>query len=249
MPGEAAKPDMDRRPPRLGHLAFFASADVAALARAEAAVRTVEFEAGETVLDFDCASTEVRVVLRGGPLRVLMRTSGGREKIVAEAGPGAFVGELAAFAGPAQPPSAGIRAVHRALVAVVPGDVFVDLVLGSPPLGRQLITVLAERLRSQNRRLLEYAALPTRQRLCAELLRLARPRPPEAGGGLAVFPPPPRPELAARIGARREAVSRDLADLARAGRLQVGPRAIVLLDEAALRAEVAAAMEAAKRLA
>lgn len=116
------------------------------------------------------------------------------------------------------------------------------------PLGRRLITVLAERLRAQNRRLLEYAALPTRQRLCAELLRLARPRSREAGGGLAVFPPPPRPELAARIGARREAVSRDLMELARTGRLQIGPRAIVLLDEAALRAEVEAAMEAAKRL-
>jgi CRP-like cAMP-binding protein len=246
---QGAKPGMERAPPTLGRLAFFEGADAPALARAEAASRTVGFDAGETVLDFDCPSTEVRVVLRGGPLRVLMRTSGGREKIVAEVGPGAFVGELAAFAGPALPPSAGIRAVHRALVAVLPGEVFVDLVLASPPLGRRLITELAERLRAQNRRLLEYAALPTRQRLCAELLRLARPRTPEAGGGLAVFPPPPRPELAARIGARREAVSRDLAELARAGRLQVGPRAIVLLDEAALRAEVEAAMEAAKRLA
>jgi hypothetical protein len=43
-------------------------------------------------------------------------------------------------------------------------------------------------------------------------------------------------------------VSRDLAELAHAGRLQVGPLAIVLLDEAALRAEVEAAMESAKRL-
>lgn len=239
---------MERLSPNLARLAFFEGADPAMLARAEAVVRTVAFDAGETVLDFDCPSTEVCVVLRGGPLRVLMRTSGGREKIVAEVGPGAFVGELAAFAGPAHAPSAGIRAVHRVFIAVLPGEVFVELVLASPPLGRRLITVLAERVRSQNRRLLEYAALPTRQRLCAELLRLARPRPPEAGGGLAVFPPPPRPELAARIGARREAVSRDLAELARTGRLQIGPRAIVLLDEAALRAEVETAMEAAKRL-
>jgi CRP/FNR family cyclic AMP-dependent transcriptional regulator len=240
---------MGRGPPSLGRLAFFEGADAAALARAEAVSCTAEFAAGEAVLDFDCPSTEVRVVLRGGPLRVLMRASGGREKIVSEVGPGAFVGELAAFAGPALPPSAGIHAVNRTLVAVVPGEVFVDLILASPPLGKRLIAVLAERLRSQNRRLLEYAALPARQRLCAELLRLARPRPPEAGGGLAVFPPPTRPELAARIGARREAVSRELAELVRLGRLRVGPRAIVLLDDAALRAEVEAAMEAAKRLA
>ena len=40
-----------------------------------------------------------------------------------------------------------------------------------------------------------------------------------------------------------------MADLVRLGRLLVGPRAIVLLDEAAIRADVEAAMEAAKRLA
>ncbi|MGG5889100.1 Crp/Fnr family transcriptional regulator [Falsiroseomonas sp. HC035] len=241
--------DKERLAPGLGRLAFFRAADAATLARAEAASRVVEVAAGELVLDFDCPSTEVRVVLRGGPLRVLMRSSGGREKIVAEVGPGAFVGELAAFAGPAVSPSAGIHALHRAVIAVMPGDAFVELILASPPLGRRLIAVLAERVRSQNRRLLEYAVLPTRQRLCAELLRLARPRPPEAGGGLAISPPPARTELASRIGARREAVSRELADLVRLGRLLVGPRAIVLLDEAAIRADVEAAMEAAKRLA
>ncbi|MBN8899880.1 MAG: hypothetical protein J0H57_02515, partial [Rhodospirillales bacterium] len=77
---------MERPPPRLGRLAFFADADAAMLARADAEAHIVTFDADETVLDFDCPSTEVRVVLRGGPLRVLMRTSGGREKIVAEAG-------------------------------------------------------------------------------------------------------------------------------------------------------------------
>lgn len=240
--------DKEHLAAKLGRLAFFAGADGPSLARAEAACCVMEFPPGALVLDFDCPSTDVRVVLRGGPLRVLMRSSGGREKIVAEVGPGAFVGDLSAFAGPAAPPSAGIIAVHRTVVAVVPGEAFVDLVLASPPLARRLIVVLAERVRSQNRRLLEYAALPTRQRLCAELLRLARPRPPEAGGGLAISPPPARPELAARIGARREAVSRELVELARLGRLRIGPRAIVVLDEAAIRADVEAAMEAAKRL-
>lgn len=226
---------------------LLAGADPAALAHAAAAAEWREHAAGETVLDFDCPSTEVRFVLRGGPLRVLLRTSGGREKIVAEIGPGGFAGELAAIAGPAAPPSAGLRAVHRVRLLVLPGEAFLTLVLASPPVAHRLMALLAERVRVQNRRLLEYAALPARHRLCAELLRLARPR---AGGeGLALSPPPSRPELAARIGARREAVSRELAALAREGRIATTPRAIILLDEAALRAEVEAGMEAAKRLA
>ncbi len=232
----------------LARFPLLAGAEPAALARAAARAEWREHAAGETVLDFDCPSTEVRFVQRGGPLRVLLRTSGGREKIVAEIGPGGFAGELAAVAGPAAPPSAGLRAVHRVQLCVLPGDAFLEVVLASPAVAHRLLALLAERVRAQNRRLLEYAALPTRHRLCAELLRLGRPR---AGGapGLAITPPPSRPELAARIGARREAVSRELAALARAGRIAVTPRAILLLDEAALRAEVAAGMEAAKRLA
>lgn len=242
--GPAAAADL-----RLTRFALFDGAEPAALARAEAAARWQEFGAGETVLDFDCPSTEVRLVARGGPLRVLLRTSGGREKIVAEVGSGGFFGELAAIAGPAAAPSAGIVALHRTRLCVLPGEAFMDVVLASPPVARRLMVALAERVRGQNRRLLEYAALSTRHRLCAELLRLARPRAPEAGGGLAISPPPGRPDLAARIGARREAVSRELAELARLGLVAVGPRAVVLLDEAALRRELEAGMEAAKRLA
>ncbi|TCZ53412.1 Crp/Fnr family transcriptional regulator [Roseicella aquatilis] len=234
--------------PQLGRLPLFAGADPLALARAETEARCEDHAAGTMVLDFDCPSTEVRLVLRGGPLRVLLRTTGGREKIVAEIGPGGFFGELAAIAGPAAPPSAGIRALHQVRLCILPGQAFMDLVLASPPVAHRLLAVLAERIRSQNRRLLEYAALTTRHRLCAELLRLARPRPPELGGGLAISPPPGRPELAARIGARHEAVSRELTELVRLGVLAVGPRAIVVADEAALRREVAAGMEAAKRL-
>lgn len=131
----------------------------------------------------------------------------------------------------------------------MPGEAFAAVVRASPEVATRLLALFAECIRSQNRRLLEYAALPVRPRLCAELLRLARPRPGLSGeGGLAISPPPPRPDLAARIGARREAVSRELAALARAGTVALTPRALLLLDEAALQAEVAAGMEAAKRL-
>ena len=239
-------PVPDDAPP-LAAFSLFEGADPDALARAEARAAWRDFAAGETVLDYDCPSSEVRLVLRGGPLRVLMRTTGGREKIVAEVGAGSFVGELAAIAGPAAAPSAGIHAVHRGRLCMLPGDAFLGIVLASPPVAHRLLTLLAERVRSQNRRLLEYAALSTRHRLCAELLRLARPRPLGVGG-LAISPPPGRADLAARIGARREAVSRELAALVRANTLALTPQALLLLDEAALRREVAAGMEAAKRL-
>jgi CRP-like cAMP-binding protein len=84
-------------------------------------------------------------------------------------------------------------------------------------------------------RLLEFATLPVRQRLCCELLRLARPR--ACGNGeQVVSPPPPHQVLALRIGARREAVSREMSDLKRRGMIETTRQAIVLRRPEALRA-------------
>ena len=91
--------------------------------------------------------------------------------------------------------------------------------------------LLTARIRGQNRRLLERTALPTGLRLAAELLRLSRPRP---DGTRAVSPPPTHEELAARVGARRETVSRELSALTRAGLLRRTRAAFVLEDPAAL---------------
>ena len=73
------------------------------------------------------------------------------------------------------------------------------------------------------------------QRLIAEMLRLSRER--GSSGERVISPPPPQHILAARIGARRETVSRELARMSREGLLTVGRRAIVLHRPQALGAE------------
>jgi Crp-like helix-turn-helix domain len=78
-------------------------------------------------------------------------------------------------------------------------------------------------------------ALPVRQRLMAELLRMSRDR----GNGERVLSPPPQQDvLAHRIGTQRETVSREMAEMARAELLTVGRRAIVLHRPEALQAEI-----------
>lgn len=64
-------------------------------------------------------------------------------------------------------------------------------------------------------------------RLCAELLRLARPA--SSDGALAISPPPTHAELAARVGSRREAVTRALRQLEQDELLGRRRGAIVLL--------------------
>ena len=125
-------------------------------------------------------------------------------------------------------------ALERTRLCIVPARAFLELVTAAPTVCLRLLRLLSARIRTQNQRLLERTALPTRPRLVSELLRLSRPRP---DGTWTVSPPPTHEELASRIGARRETVSRELSALSRAGLLHRTRAAFVLDDPDALRAE------------
>jgi len=223
---------------RLARLPFFQGADAAALAEAAPLARWVALMPGETAVDFGDFTDEVFVVVEGA-LRVVLRTRLGQEVIFGDLGAGALFGEMAAVDG--APRSTSVTALHATRLCRLPGKAFLDLALRSPAVGRRLLLLLVGRLRTQSDRMFELAALPVRLRLGAELLRLSRPRGGD-GAGRVVSPPPQQHVLAARIGARREAVSRELAALARDGLVEAGPRGIALPRPEALRALVDAHM-------
>lgn len=222
----------------LARLPFLAGVPPGALERFTAHARWIEAEPGETVVDFDDATTDVFFVLQGS-VRVLVQTADGeRTQILGDCAAGDMVGEMSAIDD--EPRSARVDALVRTRLCVVPASAFLDLALTSRSVGLQLMRLLTSRIRGQNRRLLEHAALPIRLRLAAELLRLGRPR---ADGTKAVTPPPTQEELAARIGTRRETVSREMAALIRAGLLRRTRGSCVLENPAALHAMVEAGLE------
>ena len=106
------------------------------------------------------------------------------------------------------------------------------LLADAPELSRRLMRVLVQRLREANGRMLELTTLDIRHRLYADLLRAAGP--PMANGARAISPPPVQQIIASRIGARREAVSREIARLLRAGVLQRGRGALIIRQPAIL---------------
>jgi CRP/FNR family transcriptional regulator, cyclic AMP receptor protein len=193
---------------RLSDLAFFAGADPALVAHNEPRVRWLEIKPGALVMDFDDESDDVFVILRGS-VRVLMRTQLGHELILGDFDSGTIIGEMAAIDGYRR--GANVTALLRAQVCRIPAAAFLEIVLGSPPVGLRLMRMLSARVRLGNTKLLEHTVLSVRLRLLSELLRLARPV--RTGPGLVISPPPVQSDLAARIGARREAVSRELNDL------------------------------------
>lgn len=187
---------------------------------------------GQTIVDAGDRGAEVFFVTEGR-VRVVVRSAEGHEVILNDLDAGEHFGELAAIDGACR--SATVTALSRARICAVPGRVFLDAVLATPAAGLRLLRLLAARGRLKDQRTLEAAALPTRQRLIAELLRMSSPR---GDGERRITPPPPQQVIAARLGLRRETVSRELARLARDSLVSVRRGAIILHDAEALKAEL-----------
>ena len=212
---------------------LFAGAPPAAMQRVYARTTCFVVPPGQIVLDFEDPTTDVLIVVEGA-VRVSVQTAGGGHlRILGDFRVGEFVGEMAAI--DQAPRSARVESLVRSRLCIVPAGTFLAAAAEVPEIGLRIMRLLTTRIRLQTRSLLEQVALPIRLRVAAELLRIARPR---SDGTLVISPPPTQEELANRIGARRETISRELGALARAGLLRRTTAAIVLTDAAALQAAV-----------
>lgn len=223
----------------LARIPLFRSLDAAAVQCLDTSCTWQRARAKEWVLDYESPGTELFFVLHGH-VRVMIAAAG-RDVILRDILDGEFFGELAAI--DQQPRSAGILAITDTLVARMPASVFLRVLHGNADVCDQVLKTLVGRIRTLANRANEHSHLGVRQRLYAELLRLART--PAVGNGQAVVSPPPtHAELAARVSSHREAITREMNALARRGLIERRRGAIALLDVARLREMVAQAGEA-----
>jgi CRP-like cAMP-binding protein len=178
------------------------------------------------ILDYQEISNDVYFVV-AGTAQVRLQSVSGREALLREINAGECFGELAAIDN--QPRSAGIVAVTDVIVARMPASVFRAAVLAHADVCDQLLVLLAGHIRRLSNRVNEFTTLGVRHRIYAELLRLSRPRSGEPHCA-AIHPPPVHADIAARVSTRREAVSRELKVLERAGLLERRRGALVLTD-------------------
>lgn len=198
------------------------------------------FEEGAVVVDFEDDSTDVHFIVSGS-VRVLIRTAAGKEIILADMKGGQFFGELSAI--DSVPRSANVSALTRAELCAMPAAVFRELCFASPAICDRVLKLLAGRIRALNARVTEQAVLDVAHRLYSELLRLSVPR--NGGGRERVISPPPfHHELAARIGCRREQVTREFSALTQQGIIDKTRGALVILKPETMEQRIAEAMRA-----
>jgi CRP-like cAMP-binding protein len=174
-----------------------------------------------------------RVFLIGrGWVTVTCTTAGGREIMLALRGPGDMLGELSALDG--EPRLATAVAVSEVEATVVSGSTL-SRMLDDVEAARELIRVLASRLRDSDRKRLEFAALDTLGRVAWRLLELSDGFGQGTDEGISVELPLSQEQLAGWCGASRESTVKALTSLRELGIITTGRRQVVIRDSEALR--------------
>jgi CRP-like cAMP-binding protein len=146
-----------------------------------------------------------------GLLKVSVVASGGDERIFAILGPGSFIGELSMIDG--APRSASVFALRESKLSFISRADFDAYGQSNPQLYRQVMTLLARRLRDTNSALAATSFLSVKGRVARVLLSLADAFGHDVGGGrILVKQKVTQSDLGAMAGIARENVSRILKD-------------------------------------
>lgn len=225
----------------LAQIAFFKGVADLDPARFERRCVWKKIDEGQAVVGFDDATSDVYFLV-SGDVRIEVRTAGGKELILADLSEGDLFGDLSAIDG--EPRSASVTALTNVVICIVGAALFREMLAASPTLSGKMMQRLSRRIRELNVRLLEHTALDIRHNLYAELLRLSAPRAQSAPARV-VSPPPYHHVLAARLGCRREQVTRELIAMERDGLLVKTRGALILPDPEAIRSRISQKMQAA----
>jgi CRP/FNR family transcriptional regulator, cyclic AMP receptor protein len=218
----------------LARIPFFKDAGDLDFARFDRRCTWRRYEENEIIVDFEDTSSDVYFILTG-EARVLIRTASGKEIILAEMKAGQFFGELSAIDNVSR--SANVTALTRSELCIMPATVFRELIFESQVVCGKVLRLLTNRIRESNARLTEHSIFDIKHRLYAELLRLSHPRSGHDGQKI-VSPPPFHHVLAARIGCRREQVTRELSALSQEGLVEKSRGGLVIVKPTVLQSRL-----------
>jgi len=201
--------------------------------------RWLDCNAGRQIIDHLDETTDCFLIARGS-VRVIVNSAAGKEITFRDIGAGEVVGELSALDG--RPRSASVVALTDARIARLSSTDLWEILRRNPDAAGVLIRRLTALVRQMSDRVVAISALPVGPRVQAELLRLAL----EVGvtdNRAVILRAPTHAEIASRVAARREAVSREISRLADAGVIDRRGRDLVVSDVAALRNSVEAHLD------
>lgn len=174
-----------------------------------------------TIIVTEGDKTDSLYVILEGRVKVFVSDESGNEVLLLTQGAGEYFGELVLDEGPR---SASIMTLEPSRFLVVPKADFREFVMHNPAFALSLIEKLIGRVRSLTASVKSLALMDVYGRVARLLLELAE----DSGGQLAISQRLTQQDIASRIGASREMVSRILKDLTTGGYLTQSRTGIVL---------------------
>ena len=192
----------------------------------------LKFAPNQMVFDKDDDNCDVMFVTRG-KVAVTGYSISGKKISFDELSEGDFFGELAAIDGEVR--SASVIAVAQSELAVLSPQQFQQLLTDHPEIAQRVMRRMAEVIRKSNERIMDFATLSAQQRVCSEILKMARPDT-AVPGAWSIYPLPTQGTIASRIDTSRETVARVVRDLIKGGVVVRKGRAMFIPDKEKLEA-------------
>jgi len=161
-------------------------------------------------------------ILLTGKVKVFASNTAGKEVVIAFHGPGEYVGEMSLDGAPR---SASVMTTEATTCAVVSRAQFREFILAHPDFALHLIEKLIQRVRTATENVKSLALSDVYGRLVRLLTSLAA----EREGRMIVPEKLTQQDIAERVGASRDMISRLMKDLVGGGYLAVEDRTIVIL--------------------
>ena len=214
----------------LSEIRVFSALDSAAKRTISASCSWHHIKQNKQIIGHMDRSDEVYFLVQG-IVRAITYSVEGKEVSFRDIGPGEIFGEYAAIDGGER--SANIFALTDIFVGSLSGNAFRDVLARHPDVSLAVMQLLTQQTRDLTKRVFEFSAFAVKNRIHAELLRLALASRP-TGNAATIENMPTHAELASRISTHREAITREFNALARTGLIEKDGRNTIVTDLTAL---------------
>lgn len=174
-----------------------------------------------TVIVSEGDETDSLYVILSGRVKIFVADESGKEVILGTQGPGEYFGEMVLDGGSR---SASVMTLESSRFIVVPKRKVRDFLRGQPDFAVRLIEKLIRRSRSLTASVKNLALMDVYGRVARLLLELAE----DDSGMLIIRERLTQQDIASRVGASREMVSKIINDLATGGYLSISQKRITI---------------------
>lgn len=184
------------------------------------------YEPDQSIVSHGEKTTDVYFIV-SGQVRATIYSQSGKEISFRDLGAGQMFGDLSAIDG--EPRSANVVALMESLIITMPANVFWQALREHAAVAEVTLRELVNLVRRLSERVVEFSTLGVKNRIHAELLRLAHENMQDENTA-AISPAPTHADIASRVSTHREAVTRELNQLAQSGLIERRSGTLIICD-------------------